>query len=200
MRRSELFLVIFLFHFASNRLERILLIVGEGSQRLVVATLRWMRGFEGWPIVLSRCLYARLSMWEGHVFLQNLLIAVEKMSFLGFLREWLILHQRLANQSFIFGNLLRSVEVVFHVRYDTTKTGLFSDSAQFSGISYDVSGSGYYFVIIGFITVVFLYNLEIFHMLKRRLVQILSDVLSRSECLIISDLNLSRSILFPDEC
>ena len=139
-------------------------------------------------------------MWKGHVFLQNLLIAVEKMSLLGFLREWLILHQRLANQSFLFGNLLRSVEVVFHVRDDTTKVCLFSDLANLSGISYDVSGSGYYFVIIGLITVVFLYDLEIFHMLKRCLVQILSDVLGRSECLFITDLNLPRSILFPDEC
>ena len=122
------------------------------------------------------------------------------MSFFGFLRERLVLHECLTIQSFLFSNLPRYVEVVLHVRNDTTKACLFSDITHLSCISCDIFGCGYYFVIIGLVTVVLLYDLVILHVLERRLEQIRSDVLGGSECLVITDLNLPRSILFPDEC
>ena len=83
-------------HLASYRFLWVLLVVGERSDRLIVASLGRVSRFEGLIMLNKRGgLGLWRAMWDRRVLFKNLFIRVKRVRMLGPLRERLILHHGL---------------------------------------------------------------------------------------------------------
>ena len=101
MRGPERLLRVFVvhLHFARQRLLRVLLVMREGSERLVVdSTLACMRWLEGSIVLHGRnILGLRRALGNRDVLTDHFQVTVEEMSLLGLLREGLFLQERIAS-------------------------------------------------------------------------------------------------------
>ena len=98
-----------------------------------------------------------------------------------------------------FGSeLLRNVIIILHVGDDSSKTSVLSGLTKFRRVGLDIARSNDNLVVLLRVTIVLLQVLIVFHVLEVGFVEISPDVLSRSEGLLISDLDLMSSILFSE--
>ena len=142
MRWLELGLFLFALdgHLASNRLFRVLLVVGELGQRLIVASLGRVR----WPkwFVVHRAWSSfrrRGPVWDSWVLFQDLAMGVEGVGVLGALRKVLILQLGVVVFALRRSKQLRSVVVVLHVRNGAAKGHLPADLTLLDRIGQDVT-------------------------------------------------------------
>lgn len=101
MRGPERLLRVFVvqLHFARQRLLRVLLVMREGSERLVVdATLACMRWLEGSIVLHGRnILGLRRALGKWDILTDHFQVTVEEMSLLGLLREGLVLQEGISS-------------------------------------------------------------------------------------------------------
>ena len=96
----ELGLIILFLRLALDKLQRVLLVVWEGSQTLVVADLGRLCWSEGLVVFHQRSGGRRcLPVWVVSVLTDHCSVSVEKVSLLNLLREWLVLLEFLAGQT-----------------------------------------------------------------------------------------------------
>ena len=94
--------------------------------------------------------------------------------------------------------LLRNAVIIWHVRRDSSEACVQADGAFLGRVGLDIAGSGDNFVVVCRVTIVLLNVLKVFHVLEVGLIEISSDVLSRSEGLLVANLDLSGSIFFSN--
>ena len=126
-------------HFAGQRLFGVFLVVGEWRNRLVVALLRWVSGFEG-LIVLDKWsgLWLGGTVWDRRVLFKDRFMRIELVSFLGSLGEWLILHHGLGVFALGLGKVLGPIVVILHVRDSSSKSDILADLTLFDWIGANV--------------------------------------------------------------
>ena len=166
VRRLELSLLFLAFdrHLAGQWLLRVLDVLGEWSDRLVVAFLRWVCGLES-LIMLDqrRSLRFGRTMWDLWVLLKNLLISIECIRMFGSLTEWLILHHRLRVFALSRSEVLRSIVIVLHVDDSAAKVHLLAVLTLFNRIGSNVGRLNDDIVGILFRAIVFLDLDEVRH-------------------------------------
>ena len=197
---SPLFLT-FDGHLASHRFLRVLLVVGEWSNRLVITFLARVRWFEG-LIVFNEgsSLGLGCSVWDRNVLSNNLLICVELVCLLRSLRERLILHHGLRVFAFSLCEVLGPVVVIFHVGDGSAEGDLLSNLTPLNWVSSDVGRCDDHVSWILWVGAEVLLNLdEVGHVTVRGCIQSLLDVRLRLEGLLVAASDLMRAILLPHQ-
>ena len=141
MRRLELRLLFFAldWHLAGQWLLRVLLVVGERSNRLVITPLSWVCWLKGLIVLDERSsLGLGCAMWDLRVLLKNLSICVERVRLFSPLGERLILHHGLRVFALSLREILGPVVVVLHVRDSSTESDLLAHLALFNRICANV--------------------------------------------------------------
>ena len=200
MGRLEFCLLFFAldWHLASQRLLWVFEVIGEWRNRLVVASLRRVSGFEG-LIVLNKwgSLWLGGAVRDRRVFLKNLFMSIERVSFLRSLREWLILHHGLGVFALGLSEVLGPVVVIFHVRDSSSKGNLLANLTLFDWIGANVGWHDDDVVRVLFRSIV-LFNLhKVCHVAVRRRVQSLLNMRLRLERFLVSLRDLVRAVLLP---
>lgn len=168
MSGFELFLVFLTLngHPASKRLLRVLQVRGETSERLVVASLGWLRRPEG-PLVFSdvRRSWLRRPMRQQWVFFKNLSVRVE-VAFsggLGPLREILFLKHGLVIRTFSIRKDLGPVVVILDVGDRAAKGDPLAGLAFLRWVCQDIAGRDHNLSRVLWILIVFLNLDEVGH-------------------------------------
>ena len=167
MRRLEFWLVFFILESTSgDSLSRILFVLRELGNGLVVTFSGRMRWLEWLIMHHSRgSRWLSWSMRNRWVLLQNLLVRVEGMCALNFLRERFLLNHSHVVLAFSVSKVFRPVVVVFHVRDFAAKVGLSTTLASLRRISQNIARTRYNFSWIFLILVIFLDFYKVSHML-----------------------------------
>lgn len=171
MSGFELFLVFLTLngHPASKRLLRVLQVCGERSERLVVASLGWIRRLEGLTVVVSdvRRSWLRRPMRQQWVFFKNLSVRVEVAlsSGLGPLREILFLKHGLVIRTFSIRKDLGPVVVILDVGDRAAKGDPLAGLAFLRWVCQDIAGRDHNLSRVLWILIVFLNLDEVGHVL-----------------------------------
>ena len=196
MSGSERLLVILGLDPASHWLLGVFLVFWERGKRLLGARARGMRRLK-W-LVMLHCrwlLFRRFPGRNWNVLADNCSVSVEQVikSGLDFLRERLLLHETLAVETFLFSQLLGSVIIALHVGNDTAEGRLLSDLACLWRVDQEVAWCDQNITSVFRISEVFLNMGVVLHVLIRG-ISWLSNVLRRSEWLLVSNSNLLLAV------
>lgn len=200
MRRLELGRTLFFLHLALEWLLRVLDVLRETAQSLVVADSRRVRRLERLVMLHERCaLLGRRAVRDWDVLTDDLPRRVEHGGALDLLREGLLLLERLASKAFLVREELGPVKVVFHVRNHAREGRALADSAFLDWIGQDVPGPDDDSSVVCRVPIVLDDLLVVFHVGICR-VRRLSDMLRRPESFLVANFDLASSVFSSNEC